>query len=118
MNKNHYSSYDENDNKLGIAAEEVLRREYDAQEDSRKLEEAHIMSIGEDDTHWGFDALTVHSKPRARRNRWDAGPPPYTVPGQPPDDIDASSSLATGQPTADIDAAQTHFTHTHATRTY
>ena len=56
--------YDENDNKPGIAAEEVLRREYDAQEDSRKLEEAHIMSIGEDDTHWGFDALTVHIRPR------------------------------------------------------
>ena len=57
-------TYDENDNKPGIAAEEVLRREYDAQEDSRKLEEAHIMSIGEDDTHWGFDALTVHIRPR------------------------------------------------------
>ncbi len=30
-------TYDENDNKPGIAAEEVLRREYDAQEDPRKL---------------------------------------------------------------------------------
>ena len=69
------------------------------------------MSIGEDTTHWDFDALTIHSKPRARRKSWDAGPPPA--------DTDAlDTSLATGQPTADIDAAQTHFTHTHATRTY
>ena len=58
-----------------------------------------------------IDALTGHSKPRARRKSWDAGPPP--------DDTDApDTSLTTGQPTADIDAAQTHFTHTHATRTY
>jgi hypothetical protein len=41
-------TYDENDNKPGIAAEEVLRREYDAQEDPRKLEEAHIMSPAQD----------------------------------------------------------------------
>ena len=58
-----------------------------------------------------IDALTGHIKPRARHKSWDAGPPPA--------DTDApDTSLATGQPTADFDAAQTHFTHTHVTRTY
>ena len=57
------------------------------------------------------DAITRHHKPRARRKGWNAGPPPA--------DTDAlDTSLATGQPTADIDAAQTHFTHTHVTRTH
>jgi hypothetical protein len=41
----------------------------------RKLEEAHITSIGEDPTHWEVDSRTPHSKPRARRSRWDKGPP-------------------------------------------
>ena len=41
----------------------------------RKLEEAHIMSIGEDPTHREVDALTPHSKPRAKRGTWDKGPP-------------------------------------------
>ncbi len=100
-------TYDENDNKPGIAEEEVLRHEYDAQEDPRKLEEAHIMSIGEDTTHWDFDALTIHSKPRARRNRWDAGPPPA--------DTDANDkSWDTRQPPADFDA--TNNTHTPSRR--
>ena len=44
-------------------------------EHPRKLEEAHIMSIGEDPTHREVDALTPHSKPRARPGRWDKGPP-------------------------------------------
>jgi hypothetical protein len=58
-----------------------------------------------------IDALTEHSKSRARPKSWDAGPPPA--------DTDApDTSLATGQPTADFDAAQTHFTHTHVTRTH
>ena len=58
-----------------------------------------------------IDTLPGHSKPRARPKSWDEGPPPAVT--------DAlGTSLATGQPTADIDAAQTHFTHTHATRTY
>jgi hypothetical protein len=58
-----------------------------------------------------IDALPGHSKPRARPKTWDEGPPLAVT--------DAlGTSLATGQPTADIDAAQTHFTHTHATRTY
>ena len=58
-----------------------------------------------------IDALTGHSKPRARRKSWDAGPPTA--------DTDASDKRwDTSQPTADIDAAQTHFTHTHVTNTY
>jgi hypothetical protein len=54
----------------------------DAQEHPRKLEEAHITSIGEDSTHWDVDALTTHSKPRAKRSSWDTGPPPAATDAQ------------------------------------
>ena len=51
-------------------------------EHPRKLEEAHIMSIGEDPTHREVDALTPHSKPRAKRGTWDKGPPPAATDAQ------------------------------------
>ena len=54
----------------------------DAQEHPRKLEEAHITSIGEDSTHWDVDALTTHSKPRAKCSSWDTGRPPAATDAQ------------------------------------
>ncbi len=74
-------TYDENDNEPGAPGMPMslhLSGRW-AEEENKKRAlgfEAHIMSISEDTTHWDFDALTVHSKPRARRNHWDAGPPP------------------------------------------
>jgi hypothetical protein len=50
----------------GYIAQRVLVKKFTAG-DPRKFEVVRIMSNGDDPTHWDFDALMVHNKPRASR---------------------------------------------------